>query len=79
MQIPKDEAVDKFYIQALMLAEVVRRILEKKADLALSAKPRLELKPITEFRKRMRVTSVTKFDEKTYISTVNFYENQEKL
>lgn len=70
---------DEFYIQALLLAEVVKRILEKQADIILKEKPALTKKPITEFCKRMRISSVGKFDGKTYISTINFYETEEDL
>ena len=70
---------DEFYIQALLLAEVIKRIVKKRASLQISAVPKLQLQPILEFMKRMRVNGLTKFDEKTYISTVNFYENAAKM
>lgn len=77
--IPADSNVDRFHLQAMMLAEVVRRILQKKGDIVLSSKPTIEKRNITEFRKRMRVTSITKFDEKTYISTVNFFDDEKAM
>lgn len=73
------EESDEFKVQASLLAEVIRRILEQKADIRLSEKPRIESKPITEFRKKIRVSGLTKFDEKTYVSAVNFYQNEKDL
>ncbi len=66
---------DEFYIHALLLSEVVKRILMSKGDIHLTSKPTLEKKSVTEFVKRMRVSGLTKFDERTYLSTVNFYRN----
>jgi len=70
---------DEYYVQALLLAEVVKRILDRKGDVKLSDMPILELKPITEFVKRMRATSVGKFEGKAYIATINFYRDQKSL
>ncbi len=67
---------DEFYLQALMLAEVVKRILKAKGEIFLASQPKMVKKPITEFMRRMRVNGLSKFDEKTYISCVNFYENE---
>ena len=75
---PINEA-DELYVQALLLAKVIERILNKKADIDLSAASVLERKPITEFVRRMRVSGLTKFEEKTYISIVNFYKTNEDL
>ena len=66
---------DEFYIQALLLAEVVKRILLSKGNIQLTSKPSLEKKPVTEFVKRMRASGLSKFEERTYIGTVNFYRN----
>lgn len=78
-QISKQTKPDAFYIQGLLLAEVVKRILNKKAEIRLSAKPVLQLKPIVEFMKRMRSTSIGKFQGRTYIATINFYSNAENM
>ena len=80
-QKKKDQPNDpkEFEIQAMLLAEVVRRILKKRGEIDLSGKPILELKPVTEFMKRMRVTALGKFEGTTYISTVNFYQNTEEM
>lgn len=75
----KDQAFDPFYVQALLAAEVVRRILKRKGELELSNHPTFVLKPITEFSGRMRVTGLAKFEEKTFIGTVNFYLSVEDL
>lgn len=78
MKNPEDiiSETNEFYVQALLVAEVVKRILLKRAKLRLSTKPVIVLKPITEFVKKMRVVGLEKFNEKTFISTVNFYRNQ---
>ena len=81
MEKPEEikEDLDEFYVQALMLAEVVRRILKQKADTELSRKPILELKPISHFMRRMRISSYEKFNETTYISAVNFFKTEEDM
>lgn len=81
MDLPLDDnkQLDELYIQALMLSKVIRRILDKKADIKLSRNPTYILKPVTEFMNRLRVSSIEKFEEKTYISTINFYKNSADL
>jgi len=74
-----DKKIDDFYIQALMLSKVIKRIFERKAKLELSRKPYFVLKPITEFMKRLRVSRLDKFEEKTYISTINYYKDEKAL
>ena len=73
----KKKQLQENYIQAILLAEVVKRILVRKAEIRLSAKPTLTLKPLVEFRKRMRISSIEKFPVKTYVSVINFYQNRE--
>lgn len=67
---------DELTLQAMMLAEVVKRILKVKGDVDLSSPPRLNKKNIVEFMKRMRVSGLSKFDEKTLLASVNFYANE---
>lgn len=75
MDVPTKNSgdLDEFYIQALLLSKVVTRLLKKQGDIDLYKKPAIAKHPITEFAGRMRVTGVTKFEYKTYISVVNFY------
>ena len=79
--IPEDKPNDpqNFDMQAKLLAEVVKRILKKRADLDISAQPIFEIKPVTEFMKRMRVTALGKFEGTTYISTVTYFVNDEDM
>lgn len=81
VNIPLDDndQLDERYIQALMLARVVKRILKKRANIDLSANPTFIVKPIAEFMNRIRVSSLNKFDETTYISTINFYKTRDDL
>ena len=81
VNIPLDDndKLDERYIQALMLARVVKRILKKRANVDLSSNPKFIVKPIAEFMNRIRVSSLKKFDETTYISTINFYKTREDL
>ena len=58
----KLKELDEYYVQALLLAEVVRRILEVKANVRLKKKPKIQRKPIAEFMKRMRVSTLGKFN-----------------
>jgi hypothetical protein len=67
---------DPFYIQALVLSKVVERILLIKADLRLSSRPGIEKRPIVHFMNRIRVNGLEKFDQKTYVSVVNYYRGR---
>jgi hypothetical protein len=75
----KERNLDEFYVQALLLAEVFRRILRRQGALVLSKKPDIVLKPVVEFRKRMRVAGLPKFEEKTFIAYINFYRDEEDM
>lgn len=81
VHIPLDDndQLDEHYIQALMLSRVIKRILKNRADIELSASPVFIEKPIAEFMNRLKVSSITKFDETTYISSINFYKDREAL
>lgn len=74
-----NKTFDEYYLQAALLAEVVKRLLKRKGDVELSSKPRFALKPITEFRRRIRISGLEKFNEKSYIGTVNFYRNLQDM
>jgi hypothetical protein len=67
---------DELTLQAMMLSEVVKRILRVKGDIELSSPPRMSKKNIVEFMKRMRISGLSKFEEKTLLSSVNFYANE---
>ena len=77
-----DEKINKpedLKVQAILLAEVVRRILKKRAEIDLSNKPIFQIKPVTEFRKRIRASALGKFEGTTYIGSVNYYIDQESM
>jgi len=68
--------VDSLYVQAILIAEVVKRILWKKAEVQLSSEPIVRRVPIIDFMRKMRVWGLEKFEEeKVYISAVNFYRD----
>lgn len=73
----KKKEVSEFYIQTLMLAEVVKRILNRKASIFNARVIDFNLKPIVAFKNRMRVSSLDKFDGITYVSVVYFYLNED--
>lgn len=81
VHIPLDDndQLDERYIQALMLSRVIKRILKNRASIELSANPVFIEKPIAEFMNRLKVSSITKFDETTYISSINFYKDRAAL
>ncbi|HBR15804.1 MAG TPA: hypothetical protein DD723_09760 [Candidatus Omnitrophica bacterium] len=70
--------LDEYFVQAVLLGQVVQRILGRRGGIQLSRKPTFELKPVIEFMKRMRVSGLEKFDSATYISSINFYKNDEE-
>ena len=59
-------------LPAILLREVVLRILERKGQFKAKTSPFTQ-RQIVEFKKRMRVSSFDKFDNTTYISYINFY------
>ncbi|MBZ0167231.1 MAG: chemotaxis protein CheX [Candidatus Omnitrophica bacterium] len=81
VHIPLDDndQLDERYIQALMLSRVIKRILKKRANLELSCNPVFIEKPIAEFMNRLKVSSLDKFNETTYISSINFYKDRASL
>ncbi|MBF0523232.1 MAG: hypothetical protein HQL24_09280 [Candidatus Omnitrophica bacterium] len=70
---------DELYLQAALLADVVKWILEKDASVRLSEDPSLKKIPIVEFRRRMRVSSLEKFNMTTYVSVINFYLGEREM
>lgn len=81
VHIPLDDndQLDERYIQALMLSRVIKRILKKRADIELSSNPVFIEKPIAEFMNRLKIDSIDKFNETTYISSINFYKDRASL
>lgn len=39
----------------------------------------IEKKPVVDFMQRMRVSSLEKFEQSTFISTINFYQNLDDM
>ncbi len=72
-------SVNDFYVQSLLLSEIVKRILDVKASIHLTKISSIELKPIVDFMHRMRVSSLEKFEQSTFISTINFYKTMQDL
>lgn len=77
MDDPKKKEMSEFYIQTLMLVEVIKRILDRKASIFNTRVVDFNLKPIVEFKNRMRVSSLDKFDGITYVSVVYFFLNED--
>ncbi|MBF0484747.1 MAG: hypothetical protein HQL25_08605 [Candidatus Omnitrophica bacterium] len=65
--------ITELNLQARIAAEVLKRILERRAGLKLSSNPKFISRPIVEFMRRMRITSFEKFDTTTAISVINFF------
>lgn len=75
----KSKTAEVFYTQAVLLSKVIERLLKRKAGIRWPIKKDFELKPVSEFMKRMRVSSFDKFDTATYVSWVNLYASEEGL
>lgn len=69
--------IDELYVQSILLAKVFKRVLKARANFKLSSDPKMERVPIVEFCGRMRVWSLEKFKNTTYISSINFYKTEE--
>lgn len=74
-----NQLLDPFYVNALLLAEVVKRILDLKASMQMSKVSGFEIKPVTEFMRKMRVSSLDKFDSATYVSVINYFKNLDDM
>lgn len=70
---------DELYVHSLLLSKVVERVLQQRGGIELSDVPMFEKTPIVEFMKRMRVWSLEKFNDTTYISAINFFKNDKDL
>ncbi|HBG61484.1 MAG: hypothetical protein A2Y03_06130 [Omnitrophica WOR_2 bacterium GWF2_38_59] len=73
------QGTDPFYVQALLLSEVVKRTLEQRAGIELSDHPEIVKVPIVDFMRKMRVWGLDKFKENTFISTVNMYRSKDDM
>lgn len=75
--ISNEEALLK---QTNLLANVMRLTLQKRAHIELSQPPEIRQVAIVEFLKRMRLWSLDKFKDTSYISIIQFYldENEKK-
>ncbi len=77
--LEKYPQLDEFVVQAALLSSVVKRILKRRANVQLSTKPAYKLKNIAEFMKRMRISSIEKFNMATYISSINFFKSEKDM
>ena len=69
---------NQLYGLAIILAGSVRKLFEGKG-IRFSSKPTLEKKPIIEFMRRMRIFGMEKFNNPTFVSTINYYLNIKEL
>lgn len=72
----KDDRLHKF---ALALLESVKEIFKEKSDVGFSKEPTLERKNIIEYNGRMRADGMEKFNDPTFVSTVNYYVNAKDM
>ena len=66
------------YALALALAVVVLRIIKKQSGVRLSEEPLVQMKIITQFRHRMRIDAMEKFNQPTVFSTIHFFRNKKR-
>ncbi len=64
---------------AEVLAKTVEDIFMERANISLPHRPEIEKKNIIEYNGRMRVDGMEKFNDPTFISTVNYYLNQKDM
>lgn len=67
-----------FDVQVLSttLMGIVKTTLENMCKLSFSQEPVMEVKNIIEYKGRMRISGMEKFNGPTYVSAINFYLNQ---
>lgn len=62
-----------------ILAQGVVALFDERAGIKFSQDPVLERKNIIEYNGRMRVDGMEKFNEPTFISTVNYYASKKDM
>lgn len=77
--MPESNPADQLLLLAETLAQGVSSLLKERAYIRLSHPPRIVKQEVIEYRGRMRVFGVEKFDDPTCISAVNYYLNSEDM
>lgn len=67
---------DDLYVLSLILAASVKKMLNIKGGIYLSAEPELRQRTIVEFARRMRVDGLEQFGDRTVLSAVKFYRDE---
>ncbi len=70
---------EELFVLAVSLAEIVKDMFKTTGKTVLSREPVVERKPIVEFRQRMRVFGMEKFEQPTYIAAVNYYTDRKEM
>lgn len=70
---------DELHLLALALADVIKKYLRDRGEVALSKDPVLERSPIVEFNNQMRVFDIEKFSTPTFVSTISYYATMDDL
>ena len=73
--MPQSDNSQELFTLAISLAEVIKTMFKKTGQTALSADPALEKRPIIEFMRKMRVFGMEKFENPTFIASINYYLN----
>lgn len=67
------EKEDRLHKLAVSLTQAIADLFKEKGEIKFSKDPAMERKNIIEYNGRMRADGMEKFNDPTFVSTVNFY------
>lgn len=75
------EVIDEGQLAVLAgaLRQGITKLLKERTEGQLPVKSKIEEKNIIEFMRKMRVDSIDKFTQPAFVSTVNYYANDQEM
>ena len=70
----KEDNVEALFTLSLALMEAVKKVFRRKGGFRFSEDPVIERKPIAQFKRRMRIDAMEKFNKPTVFSVIHFYQ-----
>ncbi len=75
----RDDKSEDIFTMVLALSAAVKKIFYEKAEVRFSNEPAVEKKAIIQFKRRIRIDAMGKFNAPTVFSSVGFYQNAKAL
>ena len=74
----KEDNSEALFTLSLALQEAVKKVFRSKGGYRFTEMPVIERKPITQFKRRMRIDAMEKFNRPTVFSVIHFYQGVQK-